>query len=357
MEPSEMTIPNIKEKVPGRVSVIVGAYNVADYLDRCLGSIVSQTYSDVEIIVVNDCSTDDTASVIGRYAVQDSRVRGVNLPRNVGCHAVRIEGLPYASGEFITFVDSDDWIDARMYAAMVSAALKDDADVVLCGARIVDSSGNVNGHKVRFRKRKVISSQVLEEFCDFGLGSGVMWNKLYRADLIRAHLGTRYERGPECPGDYDYLVNLGCFADASKVVVLPESYYWYFERTGSLSRQGESAREFAQNLRGYVTCLEAYANKFGEKSSLIDELYAVQLTMACYLVKEPKMLDEISPEITKTLQRLAVIRPQAVYALIHAFDTDRNGGRQSVRRAVRRLKADVRDVVVALATWAKLSSS
>lgn len=330
---------------PGRISVVVGAYNVEDYLGRCLDSILCQTYRNLEVIVVNDCSTDGTAAIADRYRSMDDRVKVVHLSQNVGAYAARIEGIAVATGEFIGFVDSDDWIDVRMFGDLIQAAIDRVADIVICGAKIVDPNGTILGPKVTIPNRKVVEGDALERFCRFEFGSGVLWNKLYRAELILAHYAGKFSRGPDCPVDYDYLVNIGCFSGAQRVALVPDAHYSYFERTGSISRAGNPPLEFAQTLRGYVTCLEAHAGGLGDRICLVDQLYSGLLTMPCYRVSDASGLNPYSEEIAESLRRLADVHPQGIHALIHAFDPAISSKRPSVRMAARRLRNALKQFV------------
>ena len=336
-----MTVVPNNKKIPSRVSIIVNAFNSARYLNQCIDSVLRQTYPDIELIIVDDCSTDDTLSVINKRAEEDSRIKKVNLSENVGAYWSRMKGLPFVTGEYIAFVDSDDWIEPGMYEAMLKAAQESSADVVLCGAKTAETSGIVTGIKVCFKKSESIDKNILEKYCNYDFGSGVMWNKLYRTELILANLTKNYERGPDCPMDYDYLVNVGVFSDAKKIRTLPELFYTYVQREGSSSRQGNSAHNFAKTLRGYVTCLETHSKSLGTRAVLIDNLYSKQLKMPSYMVERNSLLDEVSPSLEESLRRLAEIRPQGIYELIHSFNPNKSRNRPGVRNSLRLLLKSV----------------
>ena len=115
-----------------KLSVIVPVYNVEQYLEKCLDSIVSQTYKNLEIILVNDCSTDSSYEICLEYAKKDERMIIINKQKNEGLGCARITGIKSASGEYIGWVDSDDWIAADMFAELIQIALKYNADIVQC---------------------------------------------------------------------------------------------------------------------------------------------------------------------------------------------------------------------------------
>lgn len=113
------------------VSVIVPVYNVEKYLARCVDSITSQTYENLDIILVDDGSTDNSGRICGEYAKKDTRIRVIHQ-KNKGASAARNCGITAASGNYIGFIDSDDWIDKDMYELLVNTAIEHHADIVRC---------------------------------------------------------------------------------------------------------------------------------------------------------------------------------------------------------------------------------
>ena len=114
-----------------KVSVIVPVYNVEKFLPQCLDSIIHQTYQNLEIICVNDCSPDNSATILQKYAQKDKRIRIINREKNGGLSAARNTGLDIATGEYVYFIDSDDWIDADYIETMVKAIEKSNTDIVV----------------------------------------------------------------------------------------------------------------------------------------------------------------------------------------------------------------------------------
>lgn len=118
----------------GMISVIIPVYNVEPYLRKCLDSVICQTYRNLDIIVVDDGSTDDSGQICDEYQNMDDRIR-VFHKKNEGLSSARNLGLQYVKGEYIGFVDSDDFIDEDMYESMLHE-MKEDVDIVICGRRI-----------------------------------------------------------------------------------------------------------------------------------------------------------------------------------------------------------------------------
>ena len=127
------------------ISVIVPAYNVAQWISKCLESIMNQTYKKLEIIVIDDGSTDETPQILDRYANIDSRIKVVHQ-KNSGLVKVRNKGIELASGEYVAFVDGDDTIIPEMYERLLKNALKYDADISHCGVCFCFSDGHEEQH-------------------------------------------------------------------------------------------------------------------------------------------------------------------------------------------------------------------
>ena len=122
---------NPDQKLPAKVSVIVPVYNVEVFLRRCVDSILLQTYPNLEIIIVNDASTDHTLSVIKRYANQDNRIRFIDKQVNGGVSLARNDALHIASGTYLMFVDGDDWLEPHTCEVAIQSCQENKADIVM----------------------------------------------------------------------------------------------------------------------------------------------------------------------------------------------------------------------------------
>ena len=329
------------------ISVIVPAYNLEKYISRCIESILAQTHRELEVIVVDDCSSDRTGGIIAEFASADPRVKVVRQPENRGLHAARIAGMEMATGTRIGFVDGDDWIAPDMYESMWRAAEREGADIVLCGATIASAPGELHGPKVRFAKRTVFDDDLLGRFCRLEFGSAVIWNKLFRADLIRPHLLRNLERRVDTGADY--IVGFGCFADARRVAVVPQSHYFYYYRPDSMSRADANGANFAVTLRCYIVCLETHARDNPGHAASIDQLYTCQLRMPCYRIEDAADLERFRESLAESLRRLAAVHPAGTYAMVHVFDHACSRSRIGLRSALKRLFSAAGDVARACA--------
>ena len=125
------------------ISVVVPAYNIENYIERCIKSILNQTYSNIEVIIVDDGSTDNTGSIIDKYALKDHRVIPLHK-ENGGVSSARMEGIDRAKGEWIGFVDGDDVIEENMYEVLLNNAIEYNADISHCGYQMVFPDGHVD---------------------------------------------------------------------------------------------------------------------------------------------------------------------------------------------------------------------
>lgn len=325
------------------ISIIVPAFNVSAYLRRCVDSILRQTHRNLQVIVVNDRSTDDTGEQLDRLAAHDPRVEPLHLSTNVGMHAARAAGLRLARGTFVGYIDADDWIAPGMFADLLAHALEADADIAICGANVAYDETRLGRPKVRFRRRRVFQDDLLGRFCRLEFGSGVLWNKLYRTTIIRPNAGMSLGRHL---GE-DYIINVGCFAAASRVVTLPTSHYRYFYRPDSASQHRSGAARFAELLQGYVACLETYADSPPEHLHHIDVLFARQLSLG-YATSPFTELRAFDAILREYLQRLAEAHPAGIYTLVHAFDPHFTARKASFTGSVRALLEHGRSLFQAL---------
>ena len=173
------------------ISVIVPIYNVEEYLDDCINSLLNQTYRDLEIVLVDDGSTDRSGIICDFYGEKDNRIKVLHK-ENGGLMSAWKYGVLKARGDYIVFVDSDDWIDKDMYQRLFERISESNADIVLCGL-IKEFSNNKTEDEVQMLKRDFYSSeQVVREILPIALCSGVKPNrgispnrvtKLYKIDF------------------------------------------------------------------------------------------------------------------------------------------------------------------------------
>ena len=207
------------------LSVIVPVYRVEAYLRKCLDSIVSQTYANLEIILVDDGSPDRSGAICDEYAARDSRIVVIHQ-ENKGASQARNAGLDRMTGEFVAFVDSDDYLAPVMYEKLMGAA--EDADIVIGDFYVILQSGIVRGHSPI---QNGLTTEGIKELILMDQLQSYLWNKIYRAELFR---GLRFEK---IRGFEDLLISPRLFQRAEKIVYVPEAGYYY----NSMNMEGLTA--------------------------------------------------------------------------------------------------------------------
>lgn len=216
------------------ISVIVPVYRVEEYLDRCIGSIVEQTYSNLEILLVDDGSPDRSGEICDRWAQRDSRVRVIHK-QNAGAGAARNTALDAARGEILAFVDSDDYLAPDMYAHLF-ALLNTGADIAECGYVLTDgddaSFSGENGGVQYYTPQEAMAAHIWETAF-----RQVIWNKLYRRQMVGQ---IRFPVGQKIDDEFFTYQVLG---NAKRLVRSDKIGYAYRQQPDSVMHQRFSLRQ------------------------------------------------------------------------------------------------------------------
>lgn len=209
------------------VSVLVPVYNVEKYISKCLDSILNQTYTDLEIILVNDGSKDSSLAIANLYAEKYPCIH-IYSYENSGISATRNRLLSLAHGEYILFVDSDDYISKNMIETMVNASIQENSDIVICGYYL-DTLG-ISIPVSSFRHKTVSSLEALHLLCSNRSLNNYPWAKLVRRSCFQNVAFPEDKRGFE-----DTYTMFKAFIQASNITILPHCFYHYVKRKGSLT--------------------------------------------------------------------------------------------------------------------------
>lgn len=259
------------------ISVIVPVYNVEKYLRKCIDSIRKQTYLNLEIILVNDGSTDNSDKICNEYAKEDKRIRVINKT-NGGLSSARNSGLEVANGTFIAFVDSDDWIESNMIEKMLSVALKEKADIVHCGIKQVGENGDI--YKVLFEDNIILNSndEILRAYFTEEI-SVIVCNKLFKRkviDNIRMIEGKNNEDNMYC---------IEVLLRTNKLVSISDAFYNYLQRNDSITKaQFTEKRMDAIYSGNYVLNIcDKYAKEYSNYAK-------INLCLICYYLYQDLMI-------------------------------------------------------------------
>lgn len=214
------------------VSVIIPIYNVEAYLSQCLDSVIAQTYSNLEVLLINDGSTDGSLTIANQYAANDPRIVVVDKP-NEGVAATRNVGIGEARGEYVQFVDADDWIQHDMIQQMLNTALKCNCDIVSCGDILEFSDGKtIISNPIKEDVLLRDCSQILSIFLEHKLMNGALRTKLFKRSLFN---GLQFD--PDVSYGEDALLVWKMLQRNPNISLafVPESYYHYRMNNTSIS--------------------------------------------------------------------------------------------------------------------------
>lgn len=269
------------------ISVIVTAYNIKDYLPRCLDSLLKQTYGNLEVIVVDDGSTDGTADICDEYVAKNERICVIHK-ENGGPSSARNAGLAIAHGEYIGYVDGDDWTEPEMYEQMLAACIANRAEIAICTYRQVGKGGF----------NTTPTGNVLALSCEEALEIYIsghpqyhiyhsVWSKLFKREIIR-DITFREGRKSE-----DIMYTTQAMTKASKCVFLDTPYYNYMmDREDSIMNTKPGERRFGDEIPFWKE-QASYLAKQGFKELERKSLYQFYRKMLFYYVdfRQRKMKD------------------------------------------------------------------
>ncbi|MBB6446843.1 glycosyltransferase [Bacillus benzoevorans] len=236
------------------ISIIVPVYNAESYLKKCLESIVRQTYRNLEIILIDDGSEDNSPHICDEYAMADDRVKVLHK-ENAGPGAARRDGVHYASGEYIAFVDADDFIEQNMYQTLIERAVADDIDIIQCGYRKVKTTGETI-EIFAMRETHINGSYHCAAYYAAQRNvTNYLCNKMMKSKLFA---------GIEFPGLYvgeDACILTQLYASAEKITTIEEPLYNYVMTPDSLCRTPFSVKKL-DNVAAGKFMFEFYEKRF-----------------------------------------------------------------------------------------------
>ncbi len=230
-----------------KVSVIVPVYNAENYLEECLNSIVNQTYHNLEIILVDDGSTDRSSKICDDYALKDSRIKVIHK-ENGGLSDARNVGIENSTADYITWVDHDDVITFDYVEVLYKVLVENDADISMCGhQRFIDKIEII---KKPYTVRKLSNAEALEKFGGVNAGISVyVWSKLYKRALI-----LQYKFNSDMTDDISTTYKY--FSDAKKIYYINKVLYFHRNLPNSLGKKESDSRKKLQAIAEVALYLE-----------------------------------------------------------------------------------------------------
>lgn len=290
------------------ISVIIPVYNTGSYLKKCVQSICMQTYRELEILLVDDGSTDDSLLIMNQLAAQDERVR-VLAREHQGVSATRNVGINVANGEYLSFIDSDDWIEPDMYEKLMYVACKYDADAVYCDWICEYSDGTSDIPQYKGQLEVLQENQVLEGYLRRGIGARVSSSIVRRKTVGTERFPENLERGEDMLFGFRLTCNAICVVDTDMPL-----YHRYY-RLGSLTNR----TNFRAADMGRAECTDYIVDYVKEnKPEYLD--WACARSFNFYMIVLNRMLyfgaEKDFPDMyTRIVQRLS-----ALYAMMENKD-------------------------------------
>ena len=212
------------------ISIIIPVYGVEKYIAQCLESVINQTYKNLEIIVVNDGTKDKSAEIAKEYATKDSRIKVYDF-QNGGLSVARNRGLEIATGDYISYIDSDDWLDTKVYETLLETAMKNEADMVKCG--IIETNGAAE-EKITFSDVKIINNEQHKAFKNYfkGILWTLAWNGLYKKELAK-----KVKFPDNVVHEDNYSSGMFLYL-AKKVIAMPSCLNYYRVNDAGISKGG-----------------------------------------------------------------------------------------------------------------------
>lgn len=240
-----------------KLSVIVPIYNVDKYLQKCINSILSNNYDNLEVILVDDGSTDKSHKICSDLQEKNKCIK-IITKENGGLSSARNAGLEIASGDYISFIDSDDFVDKSMFAEMMKAIVNAKADLVQCCYKRVYLNNRVENSKDN-RIYEILEGENIKRgfFIDKKIDV-MVWNKIFKRECIK---NTKFIEGKN---NEDNMYMMDIINNLSKVVILPNIYYYYLYRDNSITKQTFNIKKL-DSLNAYH-----YMIKICEKEKMIN---------------------------------------------------------------------------------------
>ena len=234
------------------LAVIVACYNLEQYVDKCVSSIVAQTYSNLEILLIDDGSTDQTGERCDLWQEYDPRIRVIHK-QNEGLSYVRKTGIENTKAEYVTFIDVDDWISPDMYADMMSALLSTNSDIAQCGFTLLNDETAHPPIQKRGARHEIVNREegvllILED----KKWRSFLWNKIFKKHLFDH---VMFQKDLNLGEDF---ISLDLFHHASQSVYLPDEYYYYIRRKGSMV----NANNISSKLKMYYDFSRAFYSRY-----------------------------------------------------------------------------------------------
>lgn len=266
-----------------KISIIIPIYNTEKYLRRCLDSVCNQTFVDIEIICINDCSTDGSLNILNEYAQKDNRIKIIDFKENRGVAIARNTGIDEAQGEYISFVDADDYVDLDFFEKLYNKAIKTNSKLVVSNVQL--ETENLQ------KQNDYIINDILKKIKDQPLYyNQLFWLGLYNSNLLKSNSIKFIEN---CIYGEDRLLPLKAAYYAKKIETVYDTFYHYVRNSSSITK-GLKNKKILQsfifslkNIFEFINNIEISPNDYTCVSEVfLENSLSFMLELDVYLRKE-----------------------------------------------------------------------
>ena len=252
-----------------KISIIIPVYNVEKYLDRCIDSIINQSLKDIEIILVDDGSPDNCPQLCDEWAKKDSRIKVIHK-ENAGLGMARNTGMQHATGEYIAFIDSDDYVELDMYAKLLEKAELHNADIVYCGHKQGLKDGTYIDRRDFDRETIFDDKESIEELSVnyfYPTKGRIMtmsvWHSIYKKEIIKTEFYSEREVVSE-----DLHFQISAILNSKKIVYIPDCLYHYCYNGESLSHTFKITK-----FHGYQKLMKLLLDVYPHRKNIVYYFY------------------------------------------------------------------------------------
>lgn len=266
-----------------KVSVIIPVYNTEKYLGKCLDSVCAQTLKEIETICVNDASTDNSLSILKEYASQDERIKLIDLEENKGVAAARNAGMNVTKGEYIGFVDSDDWIDSTFFEKLYLQSDNGNVDIV----KGADLHVLKNGNQEIWQQNDLIKQNKMNFWAQFTTA-------IYKNSLVK-NQDIKFDESLLVCEDINFLMEI--VYQAKNIAFADDAIYFYAKREASLDTAKYSIakiKSFIDYIYRILNFIENRELQLSEKQILLTRLIAQTEMTRKYRVEEKSKISELT---------------------------------------------------------------
>lgn len=274
------------------VSVIIPVYNNEKFVERCIRSVMEQSFEDLEILVINDGSTDGSGDILEELAAQDSRIRYMKQ-ENKGVSEARNRGIDHARGVYLTFVDGDDYIGTDYIRNFYDAAREKQAEMLICGLSYVDMDGRLLRRTVPGEYRKLDKEE-------WALRISAVWSHFYQRSLWEKY-NVRF-----CPGERgeDMPVSLFFSTVCDKIATIPETGYFYVQHASSAVHNFRGLKNYSLPYRALENMIQKIQKAGIANSPEFYELFVLRILATCFFELAPGATPEKMKELCDYIVRI-----------------------------------------------------